>query len=359
MSTMRFDPTTLDWVIFAPSRARRPHEFRQQASDTEAAPETIAGCPFCPGNEARTPAEIWGIRPLGGQTSQWSVRVIPNKFPVLTIEEDPLHYEDDEGSRWMGGCGAHEVIVESPDHFRLLAEQPIEQVERVLRTVQSRHQDLLRDSRFQSVIIFKNHGASAGTSLAHPHWQLIATPVVPRLLRLKHAVATAYFDLNGACLYGAMLRHELAQQKRLIATNDDFAAFLPYASHSPFETWIMPQMHQASFGSVEPDRLRSLAEIVKSVLLKLHRGLDNPAFNLTIDAASRGDESKEFFRWHIRIVPRLTTPAGFELGSGMAINTVMPEEAADYLRNIDASELDEDLPPNGVGEYPTVESCLV
>ena len=337
MSTMRFDPTTLDWVIFAPSRVRRPHEFRQQQADPDDGHDAIAGCPFCPGNEARTPAEIWAERPAGGQVSDWSVRVIPNKFPVLTIEEDPVHYEDAEGLPYLGGCGAHEVIVESPDHFRLLAEQPVEQIERVLRTVQSRHLDLMRDSRFQSVVIFKNHGATAGTSLAHPHWQLIATPVVPRLLRLKHAVATAYFDLNGTCLYGAMLRQELPKQKRVVTVNDKFAAFVPYASHSPFETWIMPLQRQSSFGEVECDDLRSCSEILKIVLLKLHRGLDNPPFNLTIDSVSRGDESKVFFRWHMRIVPRLTTPAGFELGSGMAINTVMPEEAAEYLRQVDAS----------------------
>ncbi len=335
MSILRFDQTTSDWVIFAPSRARRPDEFRQRRPAPEADSAGVSGCPFCPGNEARTPPEIYSDRPVGGSPSQWAVRVIPNKFPALRIEEDHRHYENGEGFRHMGGCGAHEVIVESPDHSRLLAEQPVEQIETVLRTAQLRYQDLMRDTRFQAIVIFKNHGEAAGTSLKHPHWQLIATPVVPRLLRLQHAVATEFFDQTGTCLHCSMLRHELAEKKRILVANDEFVALLPYASHVPFETWILPRRHQSSFSLVEQERLRPLAEALKTVLLKLHRGLENPDFNLTVDSVSRGDESKEYFLWHIRILPRLTTPAGFELGSGMSINTVLPEEATKYLREVE------------------------
>jgi UDPglucose--hexose-1-phosphate uridylyltransferase len=164
---------------------------------------------------------------------------------------------------------------------------------------------------------------------------MIATPVVPRLLRLKYTVATDYFDMTGNCLYCEKVEHELAEKKRVLAVNDHFVALLPYASHLPFETWILPLQHQASFGMAPPLQFRPLAEILKTVLLKLHRGLENPDFNLTIDTVSRGDEDKSYFLWHIRILPRLTTPAGFEMGSGMSINTVLPEEAADYLRNVD------------------------
>jgi UDPglucose--hexose-1-phosphate uridylyltransferase len=270
---------------------------------------------------------------VDGNPSQWSVRVIPNKFPALRIEEDNKHYGD--GFRYIGGCGAHEVIIESPNHNTLLAEQPVDQVERILRTAQARYLDLMRDARFQTVIIFKNHGESAGTSLKHPHWQMIATPVVPRMLRLKYSVATDYFDMTGECLYCDKLQQELRDKKRILAVDEQFVALHPYASHLPFETWIFPLTHQASFGQLESDRFRALAAILKTVLLKLHRGLDNPDFNLTIDTAARGDEDKPYFLWHIRILPRLTTPAGFELGSGMSINTVLPEDAAEYLRKVD------------------------
>lgn len=333
MSFLRFDQTISDWVIFAPARARRPHELRSH--DGPAPTHTVfeASCPFCPGNEATCPREISGVRPPGGGVSQWQVRVVPNKFPALTIEEDNTHHGD--GFRYIGGCGAHEVIIESPDHGRVLAEQPVEQIERVLRMAQSRYVDLMRDSRFQTVVIFKNHGESAGTSLKHPHWQIIATPVVPRMLRLKYAVATDYFDVTGNSLYVDKVKNELHEEVRILVEGDDFLAFLPFASHVPFETWILPRRQQPSFGRLEAGQFPPLAATLKKVLLKLHVGLGNPDFNLTIDTSGRGDEEKPYFSWHIRILPRLTTPAGFELGSGMSINTVLPEEAADFLRKVE------------------------
>jgi UDPglucose--hexose-1-phosphate uridylyltransferase len=234
----------------------------------------------------------------------------------------------------MGGCGAHEVIVESPDHNLFLGQQPIEQIQLVLQTLQRRYRDLMGDPRFQSIVIFKNHGVEAGTSLSHPHWQLIATPVVPRVLRLKHFEATQYFDRTGECLYSTLMESELEQAKRVIAQNGHYVAIMPYASHSPFETWIMPLVRQSSYMSATAEELRDLAAILKEVLLKLYTALGNPAFNLTVDDVPRGDEDKEYFLWHIRILPRLMTPAGFELGSGMAINTVLPEDAASFVREV-------------------------
>ncbi len=331
MSLLRFDPTTSDWVIFSPSRSLRPHDRPAKAAPADDL--TAAKCPFCPGNEAFTPPEIYSLR-SSADPACWQVRVFPNKFPALRIEEDPRREADGNVFQFMGGCGAHDVIVESPDHRLFLAQQPLDQVERILRTLQLRYQDLMRDRRFQTVIIFKNHGAEAGTSLAHPHWQLIATPVVPRLLRVKHFEASEYFDRTGSCLYAVIREQELEAGKRILASNDDYVAFMPYASHAPFETWIVPRSPPPSFTQVRPERLRTLAELLKKVLLELHTALDNPAFNLTIDNVPRGDEDKEYFLWHIRILPRLTTPAGFELGSGMAINTVLPEDAVAFLTEV-------------------------
>ncbi len=322
-------------MILAPSRARRPNEFKSPSETAGEVRERDPGCPFCPGNESRTPPEIYSERAVGPAGGSWSVRVVPNKFPALQIEEDNRRYDQGEGFRFIGGCGAHEVIVESPHHSQSLSDQSVDQVQRILRTAQMRSQDLMRDPRFQVVTIFKNHGAGAGTSLAHPHWQMIATPVVPRMLRLKQCVAADYFDLTGCSLYRLMLQDELARKTRIVAVNDHFAVLLPYASHLPFETWILPLQHQSSFCLVEPQRLWSLAAILQLALQRLNRALDNPAFNLTIDSAPRGNEFQECFSWHIRILPRLTTPAGFELGSGMSINTVLPEEAAGYLRSIE------------------------
>jgi UDPglucose--hexose-1-phosphate uridylyltransferase len=333
MSELRFDMATNDWVVFAPSRALRPKDVRR--GPPPESKEALSNCPFCPGNEAFTPPEIYAVRsPQSPGLANWQVRVFANKFPALRIEENPARSEDGHRFSSMGGCGAHEVIVESPRHDMFLGQQAVEQIDVVLATLQLRYRDLMHDKRFQTVIIFKNHGVGAGTSLQHPHWQLIATPVVPRLLRAQHNEAEAYFDHYGVCLYCEMLERELAAETRILAHNSDYVAFLPFASHVPFETWLMPRSPQASFVSVDGRQLRSLSEILKTALLKLHTGLDNPDFNLAIDDVPRGDEDKEYFRWHMRILPRLSTPAGFELGSGMSINTVLPEEAARFLREV-------------------------
>jgi UDPglucose--hexose-1-phosphate uridylyltransferase len=330
MSLLRYDVTTNDWVVFAPQRARRLQaDVKNHAATASDAAREV--CPFCPGNERLTGPEIYADHT---GTGVGRVRVVANKFPALRIEENERRLEEGPLFRSMGGCGAHEVIIESPDHKLSLARQPVEQIERLLCALQARFNDLMRDSRFQTIVIFKNHGEKAGTSLRHPHWQLIATPVVPRLLRLKHATATDYFDQTGHCLYCEILQDELTVAERVLISTDDFAAILPYASHIPFETWILPRIHYASFGHADARQLRALAVTLKTVLLKLELGLENPDYNLAVHTAPRGDEDKKYFLWHMQILPRLTTPAGFELGSGMAMNTVMPEQAARYLRDV-------------------------
>lgn len=333
MPQLRFDPTTADWVVFAPLRKLRPQAMSAERAVAPASP-TAAGdrCPFCPGNENMTPREIDAIRSRDGQ-SNWFVRVIPNKFPALQIEEDNRRQSAGELFEQMGGCGAHEVVVESPQHDVFLPSQDVEQISRVLTMLRRRYVDLMRDQRMQSVIVFKNHGEGAGTSLPHPHWQIIATPVVPRLLRLKYIEATDYFDRMGVCLYAALLDEEVKRSERVVALNDEFVAMMPFAARLPFETWILPRRQQASFSLLQDGQIPPLASMLKNVLLKLYVGLENPDFNLTIDTAARGDENEPFFRWHIRILPRLTTTAGFELGSGMSINTVLPEDAARFLSN--------------------------
>jgi UDPglucose--hexose-1-phosphate uridylyltransferase len=337
MNILRFDHTTADWVVFAPLRKLRPHHGNSGAiQSAEPQHDTKEFCPFCPGNEKMTPPEIYAVRPEGlTGISDWKVRVVSNKFPALRIEEDLKRHEDGAMFNWMGGCGAHEVVIETPDHLTPLMQQPAEQIEATLRAIQARYLDLKRDKRFHSIVIFKNHGEGAGTSIRHPHWQIIATPVVPPLLRLKCNVATEYFDRTGECLYRTLLDDEVSAKKRLIAENDEFVALVPYAAHLPFETWILPRRAQATWDALQTEQVRPLAEILKIVLLKLYDALDDPAFNLTIDMAPRGNEDKEYFLWHIRVLPRISTPAGFELGSGMSINTTMPEDAAAFLRDGD------------------------
>jgi UDPglucose--hexose-1-phosphate uridylyltransferase len=330
---LRFDITTNDWVIFAPRRALRPHDFQQRPKAPT--PDTDKACPFCPGNEHLTPAEVFAVRDGSPPNSRgWKVRVMPNKFPALRIEEDFHRGQSGRLFSYMGGCGAHEVIIDSPSHSLVLAQQAVEQVRLLLWTLQQRYIDLMRDPRFQTIVLFKNHGERAGTSLAHPHCQLIAASVVPHMLRHKLSVAAQYFDRTGECVYCAMAEEELAAKERLVTMNDHFIALCPYASTVPFETWIFPRVRQSSFRWLDPSLLRPLAEILKNVLARLYVGLNDPDFNLTIDTVPRGEEQGEYFLWHIQILPRLTQRAGFEMGSGMSINPVLPEEAAALLREV-------------------------
>jgi UDPglucose--hexose-1-phosphate uridylyltransferase len=322
---LRHDVATNDWVLFAPARARRPHPH-----DTKSSRNTSGDrCPFCPGNEHLTPDEI--LRVDDGRGA-WSVRVVPNKFPALRASVPPEQVEIGPVFRQMGGYGVHEVVIESPEHSRSLPHQPLEQIERVLRVLRDRFVVLSADPQLRAIVVFKNHGEGAGTSLAHPHWQIIATPVVPRLLRQKHEIATDYFDRTAKCLYCVMLDEELKAVTRVIAANDEYVAVLPFASHVPYQVRVLPRTHRSSFGDVPSGELRSLAVILQTVLARIDAALGDPDFNLTVDTAPIGDERKRYFLWHIDVLPRVATPAGFELGSGMSINPVLPEDAATTLR---------------------------
>ncbi len=323
---LRFDATTNDWVLFAPARARRPHAAVRET----AAAQPVEPCPFCPGHEQLTPRDV--LREPDEPGSAWRVRVAPNKFPALDRAAAFQPRELGRVFRELGGFGVHEVIIESPEHGAALADLPTEQIERVLRVLHARFTSLMEDPRLRAILIFKNQGERAGASLAHPHWQLIATPVVPRLLRLKHSVATEYFDRTGSCLYVVALEDELASDARVLAENDAFVAVLPFASHVPYQVRIQPRAPAASFARLAPSMQRPLSTLLKTVLARLARALDNPDFNLTINTAPLADEDEPYFVWHIDVLPQLGPAGGFELGSGMAINPVLPEDATSVLR---------------------------
>jgi UDPglucose--hexose-1-phosphate uridylyltransferase len=234
----------------------------------------------------------------------------------------------------MEGVGAHEVIIETPEHDQTLAFMPEPEVLDVLRSYQERYRSLREKPWAKLILIFRNHGESAGTSLVHPHSQLIATPVVPKDIRRKYEVATTYYDDTGRCLYCDVLKDEIALRERIVLDTERFVVFNPFASKFPFETWIGPKRHQPSFGQVSEQDLPELAHVLKRTLLSLHKALSDPDYNYVIHSAPVEDELKSYYLWHIQIIPRLTKVAGFELGSGMSINTVLPEETAKFMREV-------------------------
>jgi UDPglucose--hexose-1-phosphate uridylyltransferase len=325
MTELRLDPTIRNWVISAPERSKRPDAFRRPPRQRAEAYDT---CPFCPGREAETPPELFR---LADDSGGWRLRVIPNKFAALSAYGSRDQKANGLGFTSMPGTGSHEVVVESRRHDWDLATAHQSEVQDVLATYRSRHR-ALRDSGTAAVIIFRNHGAGGGTTLPHPHSQIVAAPVVPLLVRHRFDVAMQHYDDTGHCLYVEMLHRELADGRRIVSQNEGFVAFQPFAAASPFETWITPQTHRASFADTTDEELAHLAPLLRDVLAGLRRLLDDPDYNYVIHSAPPGDEGKPYFLWHLQIVPRLTTPAGFELGSGISINPSSPEMTAKTLR---------------------------
>lgn len=331
MSTLRFDVTTGDWVAFSDLRGKRPDGFRKHAQHSTLPPNYEPSCPFCPGNEASTP-EATDLEPDPRDPSRWSVRLCGNKYPVLAPTASTSRRLLGPLFREMDGHGRHELLIESPDHARTLAEQPLEQVERLFHVLHRRARSLASDPSLELVQIFKNHGSLAGSSMPHPHFQILATPVVPRQIRIKYQMAAEYYNTTGTSVYSELCRAELEAAVRVVSVNSDFVAFAPFASRTPYETWIVPRRPASTFDNAEPMSLTTLAAILLDVLNRLARVLDHPPYNLVINSAPRRHADEPDFVWHIEVLPRLATSAGFELGTGMAINTVLPEVAAEALR---------------------------
>jgi len=333
---LRRDPVTGRWVIIATDRARRPSDFSRERAIIKG--EGV--CPFCPGNESKTPPEILAYRP--GEDSQpnatgWNLRVIPNKFPALGIEGELDRSADGMFDR-MNGIGAHEVVIETPNHMETLANMPVKRVEDVFWAFRDRILDLKRDRRFKYILVFKNHGEPAGASLEHPHSQLIALPILPKQALEELEGARRYFSDKERCIFCDIIHQEMRAGTRLAGENRDFVTLCPYASRFPFETWILPKHHQAEFENAASHVYENLARILRTLLAKAEKILDQPAYNLVLHSSPLQEDTHDYYHWHLEIIPKLTKTAGFEWGTGFYINPTPPEEAARFLREAVAEE---------------------
>lgn len=326
MSELRQDPSTKEWVIIASERAKRPHEFQR----SNPLPRPPGKCVFCPGNEDQTPPELWRSPP---PPAEWAVRVVPNKFAALSTNTILIPDGQTPLFRRMEGFGYHEVIIETPHHDRWMALMEPEEVRQVLVVFRERYWALRKDRRIRLVLLFKNHGLAAGTSIDHPHCQAIATPIIPSNVRRKYDVAVQHYDDTGRCIYCDIVKSE-SEAERVVKRSDHFLVFEPFASRSPFETWIAPFRHSPCFGNITDPELTNLATVLQETLARLYHGLNNPDFNLIVHTAPAEDESQPYYLWHIQIVPRLATPAGFEIGTGIYVNPSLPEECASFLRSV-------------------------
>lgn len=330
MPELRKDPVSERWVIIATDRVRRPSDFVR-----ESLPATPSGrfCPFCPGNENKTPPEVLAYR-SGSAANQpgWSLRVIPNKFPVLEIEGD-LEREGVGLFDRMNGIGAHEVVIEAPDHALSLSELSERSVEQTLWAFRDRVNDLKNDRRLRYVLLFKNQGALAGATLEHTHSQLIALPVVPKRVQEEVEVADRYYESKERCLFCDLIRQETRAGTRVVTETDHFIVLEPYAPRFPFETWILPRQHRSHYEDTDQAQLKNLAWVLRSTLRKLEKTLERPPYNLLIHTAPLQEPANPRYHWHIEIIPRLTRVAGFEWGTGFYINPTPPEESAKFLRD--------------------------
>ncbi len=343
MPELRRGPIGNRWVIVAPERAKRPSDFL--TSDEQKNGQSPENCPFCAGNEDKTPPEIYRAPSKDGA---WQVRVVPNKFPAMHDYPELGRTAVDGFYDRMNGVGTHEVIIESPEHERGIPDLPLEDVKTVVDTYAVRLQELKKNDWYRYILLFKNHGKRAGASLSHPHSQIIATPVVPQLIHHELQRARAYYEKKERCLLCDLMLMEIQSGKRIIEETDDYVAFTPYASRFPFEITIMPKKHAHDFADICDEQRREFARILKNTLYRLKQLLGDPPYNMVLhnspNPIPRPGKPGYWatlqydYHWRVTIIPRLTTVAGFEWGTGFYINPVPPEDAAQYLKEVEVPE---------------------
>ena len=340
MPELRKDPIIGRWVIIATERARRPDQFngRDHSAVTE------QPCPFCEGAEAKTPKEIYALRPSNSKPNGpgWDLRVVPSIAPFLRVEGD-LGRHGRGLYDMMNGVGAHEVIVETNQHIANMADLSAGQISKVLKCYSDRIIYLEKDERFKYVLVFKNYGASAGGSaIRHTRSQLIATPVNPKRVKEELAGSRNYYNYHERCVFCDLIHQEIEQKDRLILDLDGFIAISPFAARFSFETWIMPKKHCCDFTCQDGESLKNLGKVMKELLSKLKKGLNDPPYNYVIHTAPFRRKKSGYWKtidqdyhWHIEIMPRLTRVAGFEWGTGFYICPITPEDCAKFLREVE------------------------
>jgi len=335
MPEIRKEITKGLWTILAPTRGERPFDFSSE-SGSKTDKEVDPNCPFCPGNESETPSEVSSIRTEKEDETSWMVRVFPNKFPALDSEGSSAVIEGDV-FKSMGGLGYHEVLAETPRHDRELVDLSVEELELVIRTYLNRFRDLSEKPKIKYVSIFKNRGRQAGASLEHSHSQIMGTTFLPKMLQQEYDLAESYRNESGSCLYCDVIRAEKREEARVVLENDAFIVICPYGSRFPYETRVLPKRHSSVFSDLSNEERNQLSAALKRTLSALTERLGSFPYNFTFHTAPYGlsggePESEMSYHWHLEIMPRITTPAGFEWGTDNFINIVSPEKAAEELR---------------------------
>jgi len=325
-SELRYNYLLDTWVVIAPERKNRPHDFSASPA-TES--KDLSLCPFEPVNISH------GIFTLKGEGSVWKVKVIPNKYPLLR-KENPTGKEKRGLYEVLNGFGVHEVVVDTPDHFKPLRDFSVAELKDLLFVYKKRMEELYSDGRIRYVLVFKNYKREAGASIFHPHSQVVAMPIIPTTVKKTLEQGRRYYLKKGKCYLCDELNFELKERKRLIYENEFFVAYCPFYSLFPFQVRIISKFHSHNFLNLEVKLLEGLSDALLNVLRRLYSKANDPPYNFYIHSSpSPFSRYEPFFHWYVELVPRLTVPGGFEIGSGFHVNPVPPEEAASLLRSDD------------------------
>ncbi len=325
ISELRFDLVSKNWIAIATGRAKRPEDFsRQERLKIEVARKD---CPFCNLTTQEKP-----VLEYKSETGQIEVAVIPNKYPAFA-QTGSLNERAEGPYSIMDGVGFHEVVVTS-DHDKSLAELPSSQVRRVLDSYQERYLELANEKFINYVSIFHNHGREAGASIVHPHSQIMAIPVMDPDIQGSLNGSRLFFEAQGECVHCKMMEWDREDKRRVIYENKEFVALCPFASRAAFEVRIYPKEHHPYFERIKDAEKDQLAEALRIALRKIFKGLNDPAYNFFLHTAPADGKDYGHYHWHFEILPKTSVWAGFELGAGIEITTVRPEDAAEYLRGI-------------------------
>ena len=329
MPELRIDPIVGRRVYVAEDRAGRPTDLagERPGAAVPSASDYEPHCPFCAGNEAATPDATATVVDADGQ---WQVRVVPNKYPAVTLDAGGGDAPARAGA--PGAPGVHEVIIESPRHLVDVEQLDVGELSAVLGVYRDRLRHWAADPRLRHGLIFKNSGFAAGASLAHLHSQLVALPYVADAVAAELDGAARYYAAHGQCTFCDLLRRELADGERVVVRRDGVAAFCAVAGRQPYETWILPEAHGDRYDGADDAQLRSLAAVLHDVLVRLHTVAPGAGYNLLLHTGSFDGAAAASYHWHWELVPRLSSLAGLELGAGVYINPLAPERAAQRLR---------------------------
>lgn len=328
MVELRRDPVSSRWVIINDNR-----NFDYQTRDNiKVSDENL--CPFCLGKEDLTPLTILAFDKKGNRINGkgWNIRVIANNKPLLAIEGS-LNRRAEGLYDKMNGVGAHEIIIETSSHTRSIETFGVSDLMQNIIVAQERINDLKNDLRFEYISLFKNYGQDAGETISHPHFQLVALPIIPKTIKDELVTAQKYYEFKERCLICDIIEQEKSSGARIVAETDSFIAFIPFASRYPFETWVLSKEHTGDFRTInDKKKIEEMASITMSVFRRLFKVLDNPAYNLIMQSLPLKENYLPYYHWRVEIIPKIARSTGFELATGMFTNPTVPEESAKFLR---------------------------